>query len=275
MSRADSLAHNDQRVQDFVLDPAKHVILPGYLYGLTLSNNAVTPATDLDIAAGAARSADNTASMVLTAALTKRLQSAGAWAAGNGGNGLFVGLRAPNTWYHVFLIRSDSDGAVDAGFDTSIQAANRPAGYGKYRRIGSVKTDAAGDIIPFLQVGRSFHWKKPILDVALTSFASNTSQVFTISVPPGLRVVARLSVGARGGNAGGYVSPPDFDVVMAMLGASYAGGFIASSGDTDDYAASEINSPTDNQSQVRFAGINGNALSVVRLVTYGWNEEGL
>jgi len=247
----------------------------GHIGGLTLANNAATPSSDIDISSGSARAASNNASLLLAATLTKRLQSAGVWAAGAGGNGLFAGLRAPNTWYHVFLIRRDSDGAVDAGFDTSIQAANRPAGYGKYRRIGSVRTDAAGDIIPFLQVGRSFHWRKPIVDVALTSFAANTSQVFTISVPPGVRVLARLSVGVRGGNAGGYVAPPDFEVIIAGLQTAYLGGFLGSSGDNDDYAASEINSPTDTESQVRFGGITTNALSSVRLVTYGWNEEGL
>ncbi len=154
----------------------------GYLAGLTLSNNGSDAANDIDIAAGVARSAQNTYDLSLAATLTKRLDAA--WAVGTGNGGIFTGSKANSTCYHVFLIRKDADGTIDAGFDTSITAANKPVGYTAYRRLGSIFTDGSGNIRPFQQVGDYFCFKSAVRDV--WDAAQNVALVTrTLTVPLG------------------------------------------------------------------------------------------
>ena len=104
---------------------------------------------DIDIATGICRDTDDNYFMELTSELTKQLDAT--WAAGDDAGGLFSGSIAVDTWYHVFIIRNDSTGAIDGGFDTSVSAANIPSGYTAYRRIGSVLTDGSSNIIAFHQ----------------------------------------------------------------------------------------------------------------------------
>ena len=162
----------------------------GLKIGLSISNSLANPNTQIDIAPGVARSAANNFNMVLPNIWTKTLQSAGAWAAGTNQSGLFSGVRAANTWYHVFLIRKTTTGEIDAGFDTSITAANIPAGYSAYRRIGSIKTDVSNGILGFIQLGNEFFWKASVLDLNLST-SSTIAALLTASVPPGLKVKIR------------------------------------------------------------------------------------
>ena len=241
----------------------------GYRNGLTLSNNAATPNTDIDIAAGVMKATGDTATLRLPALLTKRLQAAGAWAAGNGGNGLFSGARANNTWYHVFLIRSDATGEVEAGFDTAFNAANRPVGYSNYARIGSVKTNASGVIIPFVHSGRTFWWKTPVIDVNASGVTGSAD--YTISVPPGIRVISHLNVNLVGGDTGAVIRPPDFpDIAPSFVAASYAGGIAVSTGTAPDYGSFEVNVLTNEASKVAARTI-APSVSIV-IVTCGYSE---
>ena len=176
-------------------DPAPFQLsagLPGYFSGFALSNSGTTA---INIASGSAKDATNAADITLISTTTKQLQSSGAWSANTGGNGLFTGARAANTWYHVFAIKS-AGGLVDAGFDTSVIAANRPAAYQFYRRIGSIKTDASGNIIPFLNDGDMFSWVTPVYDIIQATISSDTQ--FTINTPAGVRVDAQLSFTTTG-----------------------------------------------------------------------------
>lgn len=184
---------------------------PGWKSGLTLSNNG---GTQLDIAPGLARDFADAYNLKLAAVLTKTLQNAGAFAVGTGNNGLFSGARTANTWYHFFLIRRDSDGLIDGGFDTSFSAANRPAGWSNYARIGPVFCNAGATIRAFKQFGRIFWWDDPAIDVTVT--VDNSAGVLAaIAVPPGVPVAAHVVYGVyQGATAGGYaggwltVSPP-------------------------------------------------------------------
>src|SRR5262245_55992518 len=69
--------------------PATQLWVRGYLWGLTLSNNAGDAVNDIDIAAGEASADDGSAVMALAAALTKR--SDAAWAVGTNQGGLDTG----------------------------------------------------------------------------------------------------------------------------------------------------------------------------------------
>ena len=165
----------------------------GHLFGLTLSNNAVDANNDIDISAGACRDAADAANIVLAAGITKQLDTA--WAEGTGAGGLFSGAKAISTWYHVHLIVKDADGTVDAGFDTSVTAANIPAGWTAYRRR-AVRTDSSGNILAFHQHGDHF-----VLDTAVQDVSNSGSTVgalATLTVPLGVSVLVQLQVWGNG-----------------------------------------------------------------------------
>ena len=108
-----------------------------------VSVNVADPDHDVDFSAGTI--ADSTFSQLLTlTAMTKRLDAA--WATGDAAGGLFTGTVANSTTYHCFIIESTAGGVVDCGFDTSPTAANIPAGYTNYRKIGYVITDGSANI---------------------------------------------------------------------------------------------------------------------------------
>jgi hypothetical protein len=250
---------------------AINTVPTGYLSGLTLSNNAATPVTDIDIAPGVARAAGDTATLKLAAAMTKRLQSAGAWGPGDGSNGLFNGARASNTWYHVFLIREDSDGSIDAGFDTSPTAANKPAGWSNYLRLGSIKTDASGNILPFVMdsIGgsRLVRWVTPIMD---SSSSVGTSAIsLALSVPPGVRARAELNVYVTENNKMVYISPLD-TADLAPDYSPFSAGYGAVTAAALDALGFYITIMTNAASQIRLrSNINAGDVSVLCL---GWEE---
>lgn len=184
----------------------------GSIDGLTLSPDyTIDPNNRIEISLGIARDSTNAYMMPLLGSFVKRLDAA--WTVGNQNGGLFSGSKAVSTWYHVFLIRKDSDGSIDAGFDTSVIAANIPAGYSSYRRIGSVRTDSSGNIIPFVQTEDIFIWLSAIADVTSTT-QSTTGVLYTLTVPPGVKVEALISdvaLSSAGTSAIWFTSPDQLD----------------------------------------------------------------
>jgi len=179
-------------------------------HGLVISNNGGAPTTTVDISAGAIE--DSTYKYILRLASTFS-KTTGAWAAGSGNGGLFSGTVAVSTWYHIFLIRKTSDGSIDAGFDTSLTAANIPAGYVAYKRIGSVLTDGSANILAFLAVERPdsslyYLWDAPILNSS--GALSTTTVTVTVSTPPGISSMAEISAlcGIGGGKGTLYMKHP-------------------------------------------------------------------
>jgi hypothetical protein len=142
---------------------------------------------------GAWRDTANTVDLVLRTALTKNLQASGAWAAGNNANGLFTGAVVINTWYHIFVIRNDTTGAIDAGFDTSLIAANIPSGWTAFRRVGSVLTNASAQITPMLNTGNEFRWAVPVSNLDAFALQDHVRHLLVMTVPPGLVVRVRMS----------------------------------------------------------------------------------
>ena len=252
---------------------------PGFIYGLSLAVNATAPNTDIDVEAGRARDSTDTVDLILAVGLTKRLQAAGAWSAGAGGNALFPGAKVANTFYHFFLIRKDSDGSVDVGFDTSFVAANRPAGYGKFVRLKgrAVKTDASGNVIPFINTGNSTEFKTPQQDM-LVSNTVTSSYTLTVSVPPGVRVRARFYARTMGESSVIYVRSPEAAAVT--LGNTSLDSFVGGIGTSNDATSNENVSgyceALTNQSGLvivqvyTFPGYTGQRAS---LHTQGWTEE--
>ena len=192
----------------------------GHIHGLTLSND-VDADHDITIAIGNAVDSNNDLSLELTASLTKQIDVA--WAAGDNAGGRFPAAAvAIDTWYHVFLIKKDSDGTTEAGFDTSVTAVNIPAGYTAYRRIGSVLTDGSANIIAFKQVGNEFIWELPIRDY---TGAPATSRVeHTMSSPLDVNCMVRVDIhGTDTASAGGMLrlySPYAADAAVTSANAS-------------------------------------------------------
>ena len=152
----------------------------GYINGFTLTNNATTPNTDIDISAGTCQSSANTQAIIITGTLTKRASTA--WSAGTGNGMLDTGSIATSTWYHIFAI-AKANGTSDILASTSSANPLLPTGYTVFRRIGSIKTDSSGHIILFSQKGDYFMYNVGIVDVSITTLPTDKT-AYTLSVPP-------------------------------------------------------------------------------------------
>lgn len=173
-------------------------LLQGFISGLTIANNSTDSDHDVDIATGVATDNGNAVFMRLSSALTKQIDVD--WASGNDAGGFPSGLTlSTDTTYHIFLV-DDSNGDIDAGFDTSLSATNllSDTGGSLYRRIGSVLTDGSSNIQAFFVYeisggGMDVYWDSPALDFNDTN--PGTSAVTrTLNVPTGINVEAHLSI---------------------------------------------------------------------------------
>jgi len=165
----------------------------GYLFGCTLSNDAVTPASVLDIAAGQARNSTNVDNLILTSAVTKNTSAS--WAVGSGNGSLDTGTIGNNT-YHVFLIMRTDTRVVDVLTSLSATNPTLPANYTLFRRIGSI-IRTAGSIQLFVQDGDRFTYTAASL-TADYSGGSRAKSNLSVNVPTGIRVYAKFSINISG-----------------------------------------------------------------------------
>lgn len=187
----------------YIIDDIGAVIGPignptGFIFGLTLSNNATDPTNDIDITTGKCRDGSDTADMVLTSALVKRLDAA--WAVGTNQGGLDTGSIGNNT-YHVWLIKRPDTGVVDVLFSLSASSPTMPTNYTLKRRIGSI-VRTGGVIKAFKQDGDKFIWLAPASDVNAVN-PGTAAVTRTLTVPLGIRVEAILSIAGYGADAAG------------------------------------------------------------------------
>ena len=112
---------------------------------ITISNNVSNPNTQMDIGACNVNY-DNGSGQLLCQAITKTLQSSGAWTAGTNQNGLDTGARANSTYYNIFEIVKNSDNTSDILYSTSRTTSTLPTGYTLVAWIGAIRTDASGNI---------------------------------------------------------------------------------------------------------------------------------
>jgi hypothetical protein len=161
---------------------------PGFLSGLSLSNDVGVANAVIDIAAGSCADSTNTVKITL-GTFTKNIS--GAWAAGTGANGMGTGLTATlSTWYHVYA--ATIGGLPDVFFDTASPPTHAPAGTTASRRIGSFKINAAGNITPFVQNGDRFDWSVPVLEYNGTPGVTTALTLSLAGVPTGIAVQALL-----------------------------------------------------------------------------------
>lgn len=245
-----------------------------WISGLVPSQ-AVDTAHDTTISEGECRDQANTQNLILAAALTKQIDAV--WAAGNNAGGFFPGGGvAADTWYHFHLIRKDTDGTIDAGYDTSVTAANKPAGYTAYRHIFSVRTDGAANIIGYvayeLHGGGLEVWNK----LGFEEFDENileTGETKTLTrVPTGISVIANGNMyveNLAGGTAGVRLYPTsvtDENVITTgspLLTAS------VNTGAATHQIGVHVRVRTDTSAQVDLEAIVPTNVTV-RFVTHGW-----
>lgn len=168
----------------------------GFMQGLVPSNGTDTE-HDIVFGVGKARSSDDTEDIVLTSALTKQIDVN--WAAGNNQGGFPSGLTlSANTWYHLFDIYNPTSQTADAGFDSSLTAANLLAdatGFTKYRRVGAVLTDGSGNIINGQwdeMNGGAVKFTFDTMILATNQTFGTSATLVTMNTPTGLKTKVRL-----------------------------------------------------------------------------------
>ena len=117
---------------------------PDYFSGLGLSLGADTD-HDVTVAVGRCRDSSDANDITFSTTITKRIDAA--HADGNNAGGLFSGTVAADTTYYMFVL-GKADGTVDAGFDTDGSATNKPVAWVYHRQVGTLETDASGNIDP-------------------------------------------------------------------------------------------------------------------------------
>lgn len=195
----------------------------GYIDGLIVSNNTVDATNDIDIAAGACKAATNDTDFILSSSLGKQIDAV--WTEGGtpgataGGfpSGLSAGSPVAGTFYRVFLIEKPT-GQVDAGFDTSSNAANLLAdaagdGYTKYRQIQWVFFNGSSIIQPFTQSPEdpnTVEWNSIINDLNVDPTV--TTQVnFVVTAPPEAYVIGSFTAEDEGSASEKFVTVTNVD----------------------------------------------------------------
>jgi hypothetical protein len=256
---------------DFVLLsplPIETALPRGYIDGCKLENDGSDADHDLVINIGAARSSDNTANIVLAAAITKRIDAS--WAVGTAQGGLdgsesSDGTPDASTWYHVHLIRRLDTGVVDVLFSESATAPTLPTDYDVSRRIGAVRTNSSANIVAFVQNGDRFDWEDPPLDVDQENAINTTASSHALTVPPSTEAVFNLMVNDSGSN-NVYVSPLHVDDEAPATNAGPLASLRSIGGGIN--VAGPFRMGVNASSQVRLRA--DATMDAVRIATLGW-----
>lgn len=252
----------------------------GHLHGLRMSNNTASSQSQITVDGGSARDSTNTVNIDLRAAVSGVLQSSGSWSAGSGGNKLDTGSAAASNWYHVFVIHKVSSDEGDFLVSLSPIAPAMPLGYDGFRRIGSIKTNVNGSVVPFINVGRMFWWAAPIKDAAGSMGSGVFSEVtLTLSVPTGIRVLCRVHAAFTGAATNLYFRSVDASVIsstwlktnsLASLG-EWNGGLGMNTYEVD-FGSWPFELLTNSTAAVVMQYQNAPMASFFSVVTLGWTE---
>ena len=171
---------------------------PGTLNGLNFSRTSTTTYT---VNTGYCVNEDGGSRYDMTFG-SSMVKSLSAWAAGTGVGSLDTGAVANNTWYHIHIIRKNSDGTLDVLLSTSATSPTMPSGYTARRRIGSIRTNGSAQIIAFSQNNDEFLWDATVLDIDVAN-PGTAAVTRTLTVPTGVKVNALLMAGIYNGSTGG------------------------------------------------------------------------
>lgn len=184
------------------LTPEIPMVNAGLLYvnGLQLTNDATTPNTVFNVAAGACRDSSNINDIVISSSVAVSTARVGV-------RGLDVGTIAASSLYAVYAIGSSANQlgngqSYSAYPGTVVISADftkpvLPFGYDMYRRIGTIATDNASAIRLFVQAGtgsvRTMWYGSPIATLitagASTTYASIGLNAVSLVVPAQVCIV--------------------------------------------------------------------------------------
>lgn len=242
----------------------------GYLYGLTLANNASDATNDIDIATGVAASDTSPYYLMqLTSALTKRLDAN--WAVGTGNGGLDTGSIA-NTTYHIWLIQRSDTGVVDALFSASATSPTMPTNYDRKRLIMSIMR-VSGAIRGFVQTGDEVLYKgNSVVDVSATNPGA-VATARTVSVPLGIEVEAYLRYSVANTASAGL-----FDTYFSYIGVTsdtpttyrQSAAPVANASGRQREDAGEVRVRTNTSAQIRSSHSFSDASCTLTLTAYGF-----
>lgn len=163
--------------------------------GLVLSNDATTPNTLLDVAAGLILDSTQTYQLALTAPAVIN-------SAINGLNGLDTGAIAASTVYYVYLVGDPVDLSPTGAMISASTTPLLPVGYGAYALIGFVTTDS------------SKHFLKGIWNNG-----NGTARTFMYDSPQATAVTAGNATVATAVDLSAFV--PKFDGKLVWMSTSY------------------------------------------------------
>lgn len=155
----------------------------------TIAPTAGNPTTRITFSAGTQRDSTNTTRLNIAAPISKRLDAV--WAAGstNGGRDVAGAPAAGQTW-HCFVIYNPTGPVIDALFSQSLTNPTLPAGYTKFRRVGSMPPlDGSALIRNFAQKpGRRFMYVGgPVVDYANQANGAGAPTSRLVTVPTGIK----------------------------------------------------------------------------------------
>jgi len=239
--------------------------LPGYVDGLEV---AYVDDHSITMSPGHATAAAGDFVIGLDAPVTVDLAASGA-------GGLDAGAEAPDTWYAVHVI-GDTTGANAASALLSISADSPtlPPGYDRFRRVGWVRNDAAGNLRKSFMRGagrdRLCWWDGNQEDLSiLYAGMATTWTVLDASalVPPSARD-AELIVWFRRGT-----SPVEVKGVLRPAGAA-AENFPAQARNTGENmpVPHHIRMPL-SAGQIEYRLVNSNGTAELYVMVRGWHDE--
>jgi hypothetical protein len=172
----------------------------GYIGGMVTSYASGTAAgTSGSVNVGRGMCSDNSglAMMFISSGLTKTIASGTTWQSGTNKAGLdavYPVASLQSGWLHAYAI---SDGSVTdmimCNSVSGLMPVSFPSGMIYSRRIGSIRTDASGNVISFHQYGDNFLPDQPFVDVNTNALVSGTT-IYTLTTPPGIKTQALLNV---------------------------------------------------------------------------------
>ncbi len=167
----------------------------------------VPVANSIDVGAGAATDSTNAATLTLAVTLTKQINNA--WAVGSVAGCLDTGAVA-NATYHVYVIRREDTGVVDALCSLSVSAPTMPANYTLFRRVGSV-VRVAGSLLAYIQTGDYVRYITSVVDVSANAPGTAAVTRTLASIPTGIKVEALVNWGVAGGASRTFAYISDLD----------------------------------------------------------------
>lgn len=154
-----------------------------YIDRMQVSNNATTPNTKVDVAAGQCRDSNDVMDLVLDEAVVVN-------AAVNGYNGLDTGSFAASKVYAVYVI-GDSHNNNPVGAMLSLASSSAPLlpfGYDSYRKVGYAVSDASVHFLLMYNYGngnwRQFNYDAPQATAVTAGNATSYTAVSLLALVP-------------------------------------------------------------------------------------------